>query len=176
MKLNRTVIMTVAAGLLVAGGVGYGLWRRNSGTPSEQSLPGVTVTTNQDMANSDNGGNNSKVTTGSGQSGETNAKLGPPSGAFVSNHQPNLDGDPAPNQMNSTCTSVAEATCEIRFSKGSEVKILGPNKVGANGSISWDWKLQDLGLTEGTWQIEAIARLGSQSATARDSLPLEVGP
>jgi hypothetical protein len=109
-------------------------------------------------------------------SSNPNAALLTPSGNFVSNHRPNLSGSPAPNSMESTCTTTPGATCQILFTRNGVTKSLDAQTTDRNGSAFWSWKLQDIGLTEGSWQIQAKATLNNQTKTANDSLNLEVGP
>lgn len=99
-----------------------------------------------------------------------------PSGNFVSNHRPNLSGSPAPNQMSSTCNTTPGATCQISFSKDGVTKSLPAQTTDKGGSTYWSWKLQDLGLTAGTWKIEAKAMLNNQVRTAIDALTLDIAP
>ena len=119
-----------------------------------------------------NGQNGSQGSTG------TNSTAHPitPTGDFVSNHHPNLSGSPAPNQMTSTCTTTPGATCQITFTNGSTTKFLPVETTDEGGSAYWNWKLQDIGLTAGSWKVEAIAQLGSQTALATDAMPMEVQP
>jgi hypothetical protein len=97
-----------------------------------------------------------------------------PNGVFVSNHHPNLSGSPAPNQINSVCTTTSGASCTIVFTNGSVIKSLPPETTDSGGSAYWTWKLQDIGLTEGTWKVQAKATLGSQTKTANDLMDLVV--
>jgi hypothetical protein len=98
-----------------------------------------------------------------------------PTGTFISNHHPNLSGSPAPNTESSTCTTTPGANCEIRFTNGNITKSLDIKKTDSDGNASWDWNLNDIGLTAGEWIIKAIAINGSKTATATDSMPLNVG-
>lgn len=101
-----------------------------------------------------------------------------PTGEFVSNHHPNLGGSPAPNTMTSVCTTTVGVSCKITFTNTSTgtVKSLPSQTTDAGGSTYWDWKLQDIGLTAGTWKIQAVASYGSQTKTATDIMDLEVKP
>ena len=99
-----------------------------------------------------------------------------PSGNFVSNHRPNLSGTPAPNYMQSICNTTPGAQCQIIFTKDGVAKSLTPQTADRAGAVYWSWKLQDIGLTEGVWQIQAKATLGSQSKLASDAINLEVSP
>lgn len=106
--------------------------------------------------------------------GSPSATLLAPTGNFVSNHYPNLSGSPAPNSMNSSCTSTPGASCTITFTMGGTTKQLPAQTTDRGGSTYWDWKLQDVGLTAGSWQIQAKATLNGQTKTAADAQPLEV--
>lgn len=99
-----------------------------------------------------------------------------PSGTFVSNHNPNLDGDPAPNLIQSVCVTTPGATCTITFTKDGTTKSLPEQTTDSEGATYWDWKVQSIGLTTGEWRIKAVAKLGSQTKTAQDSLNLKVDP
>src|SRR5688572_13906579 len=139
---RKSILITVAILLVVGGAAAYTLWIRQdsdkpgSDTPAtdketelrteeSQAQPGVQVITEE-----------SQKTPPSTSS----ANLEAPSGSFVSNHKASLSSS---NYMNSICRTTAGATCEIRFTKGSEIKVLGPNTVGDSGFVSWNWKLQD---------------------------------
>lgn len=104
------------------------------------------------------------------------AQLIAPRGNFVSNHRPNLGGSPAPNRIASVCTTTSGATCVINFTKDGVTKSLPAQTTDRGGSTYWDWKLQDIGLTEGAWKVTATATLGSQSQSADDAINLEVAP
>lgn len=104
----------------------------------------------------------------------TNAELKDPTGTFVSNHHPNLSGNPAPNEIQSVCVTTSGAYCEITFTKDGITKSLPKQLTDRGGAAYWTWKLQDIGLTKGTWKIQAKATLGSQTKTADDAATLEV--
>lgn len=104
-------------------------------------------------------------------------KLKEPSGPFVSNHNPNLDGNPRPAALNSVCNTTSGASCQIIFTKGSVTKSLPAQTTDKGGATYWNgWKPQDIGLTEGEWKITAKATLGSQATTADDAIPFKVSP
>lgn len=124
----------------------------------------------------------SSSTTNGSQPGDAKSNSGAttslltPSGVFVSNHHPNLGGTPAPYTMSSVCTTTPGATCTIKFTKNGITKSLAARTVDSNGSAYWDWKLQDIGLTAGSWQIQAVATLNGATKTASDIQSLEVSP
>lgn len=97
-----------------------------------------------------------------------------PSGSFVSNHHPNLSGSPAPNTMSSVCNTTPGASCKISFTKDGSTKSLDTQTADANGAAYWNWKLQDIGLAAGTWNIQASANLNGQTKTAADAMDLVV--
>ena len=141
-----------------------------------------TTTTNPQTNNSNSTTNDSGATSspkGGSQTTPTtiNSDITPrePTGTFISNHHPNLSGSPAPNTESSTCTTTPGANCEIRFTNGNITKSLDIKKTDSNGNASWDWSLNDIGLTAGEWSVTAIAINGSKTATATDSVPLSVG-
>lgn len=119
-----------------------------------------------------NNNSNSKNEVGNGQS----QKLRKPSGTFVSNHEPNLSGKPAPNLIESVCVTTPSATCVITFTKDGVTKSLPEQTADAEGATYWTWKLQDHGLTEGDWQVQAQATLGDQEESATDPIKLKVQP
>jgi hypothetical protein len=101
-------------------------------------------------------------------------KLLPPSGTFVSNHEPNLSGSPTPNQLQSTCSTTPGVTCQIFFTKDGVTKSLPAQKTDSGGATYWTWKLQTIGLTEGSWKVTAKSTNGDQTVTSDDAVPLEV--
>lgn len=97
-----------------------------------------------------------------------------PSGVFVSNHRPNISGNPAPSMISSTCTTSAGVDCFIEFRNGEVVKSLSRQKTDANGNTSWFWSISDIGLTQGTWTITAVAANGSLQVKSKDPMDLVV--
>lgn len=106
--------------------------------------------------------------------GSTSTTLIAPSGDFVSDYQPNLSNSPHPNTVNSVCNTTPGAQCMITFTMGSTTKSLPKTTADAGGSVYWTWKLQDIGLTAGTWKIQAVATLSGKTATTNSPLSLEV--
>ena len=60
--------------------------------------------------------------------------------------------------------------------KGSDVKKLDSKTVDSSGSVVWDWDVKDAGMSQGKWKITAVATLNGKTASADDSLSLEVTP
>lgn len=140
---------------------------------SDPNVPGRTTKPG------DNSGNSQPINKegGSGAS-DLSSDIQPvsPTGQFASNHRPNLSGQPTPNAMSSVCTTTPGAHCKLQFQMGGITKELPAQPTDASGSVQWNWTLQDIGLTQGTWTITAVATNGSKSATAVDPIKLEVRP
>jgi cytoskeletal protein RodZ len=114
--------------------------------------------------------------TSAADSTASNQPLISPQGTFVSNHRPNLSGSPRPNSIQSSCVTTPGVVCLISFTKGSIVKSLPAQKTDGGGGTYWSWKLQDVGITEGTWHISVKATIGSQSKVTEDSIDMVVSP
>lgn len=179
-KLALTVIIV----LLALAGIGYALHSKKS---DKQPVTANQYTKGEQAAGRSNAGDtatgssstqvppSSDNNKNSPNSGATGTLLAP-TGNFVSNHDPNLGGHPAPNTETSVCNTTPGATCQITFTKGSTVKSLSAITADSGGAAYWNWKLQTAGLTAGTWQIKAVAKLGGQTKTATDAMNLVVSP
>ena len=96
-----------------------------------------------------------------------------PRGNFASAHKFSLSSQPL---LQSSCETTPKATCEITFTNGSNTVRLAAKTTDDGGAAYWTWKPQDIGITSGTWKIQAIAKMGSTTKTADDALNLEVTP
>jgi len=99
-----------------------------------------------------------------------------PTGTFVSNHRPDLTGQPIERQEQSVCTTIPGASCYIEFIKNGLVEQLATQTADANGSCYWTWDISQAGLTGGSWTVIAVATAGSQTKTTQDSIALVVQP
>lgn len=97
-----------------------------------------------------------------------------PTGDFISNHRPNLSGNPAPNTITSVCTTTPGASCVISFTKDGVTESLSSEVTDRGGSAYWNWKLQDIDLSEGVWHVTAIASMNGQRKSSLDALDLVV--
>lgn len=105
----------------------------------------------------------------------TTTLLTPSADSLVSNHHPNLSGSPAPNTLSSVCTTSPGASCTITFTKDGVTKSLPAQTTDRGGSTYWNnWSLQGIGLTQGSWHIQAVATLNGQTKNISDSMNLEV--
>ncbi len=144
-------------------------------SPTAQATKGEPTNSSKNAPSQTNTGapsTDTKNPTGTG--GASTATLNAPTGDFISNHHPNLSGSPAPNTVQSVCNTTSGATCQITFTKDGVTKSLPAQTTDAGGATYWTWKLQDVGLTAGSWQVQAKATLGSQTKTANDAMALEV--
>lgn len=139
-----------------------------SGTTPETAKPNSSTSTSS-PASSDQPGDQKATPSAS-------ATLVAPHGDFVSNHHPNLSGSPAPNILSSVCSTTAGASCTITFTKDGTTKSLTAQTTDRGGSTYWSWKLSDVGLTAGSWQVTARASLNNQTLSTTDSMTLEVSP
>lgn len=139
-------------------------------TNSKSAQKSTTANAAQSGNTSQTGDNKS----GSGSNTGAVALLAP-SGDFVSNHHPNLGGDPAPNTLSSVCTTTPGATCRINFTKDGVTRSLEPETTDRGGSAYWNnWKLQDVKLTTGGWQVKATATLNGKTLSSDDAMQLVV--
>lgn len=106
----------------------------------------------------------------------SSAPLISPYGDFVSNHQPNLDGQPNPSAVTSVCNTTPGATCYIRFTKGSTSTTLPVKTSDSKGVVYWSWDIKKAALTTGNWTITAVASLNGQTKSSQDQLVLSVSP
>jgi hypothetical protein len=185
-KNFKKVIIAIAATIVVVGGYFVvakiaNLW------PFEQAVETTSIVDGDKTSNDDKNSASSGITsekTRSEDNNPSNSNSGSlpvdvtpnvPVGTFVSNHQPNLSGYPAPSQMSSTCTTTAGAYCLIQFTQDGVIKALPEKQTDSSGNVSWYWQLSDIGLAAGDWQVSAIARNGSLTSTATDGIILKVG-
>jgi cytoskeletal protein RodZ len=179
---RKKIILIVAVVLLLVAGVILYLAQTRTTTNTSPSSTGSTQkskTTTKDSSNSSGSISTPKDSnTTNTPPPQPSSSVTPqiPTGTFVSNHHPNLGGSPAPNEMDSTCTTTAGAYCKITFTNNGAVLSLPSKQADANGNVSWTWKLQDIGLIKGSWTVTAIATNGDKTSSVADPMPLEVQP
>jgi len=183
--LRLTSKPLLLAGLMVVLLIGLAVWalRYRHTTQPIATTPnsGPTVpagrSQNADKQTPSSGGYSSPSSSSGDKTGGTStATLLTPSGAFVSNHHPNLSGSPAPSAEQSVCNTTPGAICYIEFTQGSTTKRLPAQTADANGAVYWTWDVKTNGFSVGSWQVTAVASLNGQTKTANDSLNLEVRP
>ena len=183
---KKKIIITAVAVLLLAGaGTAYAVLGNKDSSENKKS-PEVynptTMNSDSDVPKPDDKDNSgvtqSKNSKDDDGSSAPNSAVAPasPVGTFVSNHHPNLDGSPAPNVENSTCSTTPGVKCQIRFYRNGVTKSLPVQQTSQNGNTSWTWKLQDIGLTQGTWSVTAVAINGDKTASSQDATKLVVLP
>ena len=138
-----------------------------------QTAPPASQSASQSTTNgSIKADNSSSGTPNSSSSPTISGTLIAPSGTFVSNHHPGKNG--APYTEESTCNTTPGANCYIKLTMGSDSKTLATQSTNSDGSTSWNWNVQQAGLTSGSWQVMAVATAGSQTKTTTDPIALEV--
>jgi hypothetical protein len=160
-KIYWIGLAVVAAALLLLAGLELTntthLLHKDSSLATRPTSPHRTANSNTKGEPEPGKGTGSPSGNGDKQPGQADGPLVEPSGVFVSNHHPNLSGHPAPNTLQSVCVTTPGATCTIVFTKDGVTKQL-PNQIAdPGGATYWTWKLQDLGLTTGSWHITAKA-------------------
>lgn len=172
-KTRRTplIVASVVLLLFITAGLFY-LYRSNTLNEADENL----TSTQESGGGITSGKENTKGASNQpAPTPDSNVMPATPTGTFVSNHRPNLSGSPAPNTIASTCTTTPGSECTIEFTKGDITKTLPKKVADVNGNTSWDWKLQDIGLVVGEWQVTAVASNGDNRVKASDSMPLLVG-
>lgn len=132
----------------------------SNGTPNKNDSP----TQQQDQQSGTPSDN--KAT----QQGES-AQLLKPDGTFISTHRVKLSDNP---KLQSNCTTSPSATCTITFTKDNTTKQLPVKSTDAGGSAFWEWDMKSIGLSQGSWKVQAVAKSGPQTQTADDAMTLEV--
>lgn len=175
--------------IVIAGVIAFFIYRSSANKKPATTASQLTKGEKTTDSNKSSGNSSSNGSSTSGLGSQTsddknetsnqpsaNATLIAPTGTFVSNHRPNLGGSPAPNEEQSTCNTTPGATCQISFTYNGVTKSLPAQTADSGGATYWTWDLQDIGLTEGSWQIQATARLNGKTLTGSDALKLEVQP
>lgn len=183
-SIRKKLLFTTLVILLVAGG-GFAWWHKSHSTVKviQTNNHGQAVANPNVPGKEDNG---QDTGTGAGASKDSasnepapsptsSVQPAKPTGQFISNHHPSLSGkNGIPNTETSTCSTTPGVDCQIRFTSGSVTKSLSAQKTDGNGNVIWNWKLQDIGLTVGTWKVTAVAINGGKAASAQDALQLVV--
>lgn len=182
----KWLIIGLTAIILLALGGGYWWYHNHQGKTSA-----TTIKTNNGIAKTNSnvpGSSKQSYNTNSGTTASKNhggnypgsppsptIKPASPTGDFVSNHHPNLSGSPAPNTETSSCTTTPGVQCQIRFTMNGTTIELPAQTTDGNGSTLWsNWTLQSIGLTQGTWQVTAVAINGNNEVSAQDPINLVV--
>lgn len=180
-KIYIIILIALVVLSLLTGG--YFFFFKKSTPPTSTTQTGQKVTSDPNVPGGTNKDSGNEGITTDKNGGTPNppkpantVKPTAPLGVFVSNHHPNLSGTSAPNSLSSTCTTTPSVNCKIQFTKDGTVKELPAKKTDANGNTQWDWTLQEIGLTQGTWQITAVAVNGDLTTTSNDAMALEVRP
>lgn len=181
---NKKIIITTSIILIILLGAGFfvlknhkvsynkkNIGQNNNGqstTPLQSKL-----TPNQSSSSSSPNSSSSTTNSTPNTSTQPNEILIAPTGSFVSNHNPVLS-NPKLDTEQSTCNTSPGATCNIVFTSGSSTISLGSKVANSSGAVNWTWTLQNVGLTQGSWKITAVANLNQQTKSTSDQLMLNI--
>lgn len=180
MKTPVLLLVTAAAVVLAGAAVTVYLVNKHNQKPAataSQNTKGEPAATPVPAPRGNSSSTSDNSTSGASQPGDNKSNsdsdsqvtLASPTGDFVSAHHIKLD-----SQISSVCNTTTAASCTIKFESNGVTKSLKLQTADRGGSTYWDWKAKDIGLTPGTWQISAVATLGSQMKTTADATTLEV--
>lgn len=164
-------------GVLIASGLGvfviYSSRKHASNTavvPKQEQQPGTPTTatnttpsTTPSTATTNPSSNESSAGTASASS-----TLPAPTGQIVNVDQISLSADiksstsPA---LISTCQTIVGASCTLKIS-GAQTYTIQPTSSDGNGQFSFEWNAKTVGLTPGSWNVQAIASKGGQTSSS----------
>ena len=178
-KNKKTLIILAIVALAVVGGAVY--------IKTSQHITGTDTTTQthgnatKQYAPTSGGGSSSSSTSSSGASTTTSSSSGglpAPAGQLLNKQTISLSStDPKtdPN-LESICQTLAQASCDIDLTGPSgQVKTVGAQSTGNNGTVIFDWNAQTVGLTAGKWTVQAVAVKNNLTGTSHSEY-LEVQP
>jgi hypothetical protein len=174
LTLFGVLVVVVLAYFLVGKAHVFGSSESKSETVTAgQSTKGESST---DDSTSNNASSNEGSTTDS-QPGDTKGNsssgtnLVAPSGTFVSAHK----NVPVSAALSSVCNTTVGAQCTIVFTSDAVKKSLVAQATDRGGATYWSsWTPASVGLTPGTWHVQAIASLDGQTKTSDDAVALVV--
>lgn len=137
-------------------------------TDSSKQNPSPAPTSSPNPTSTDTGSQptNDKSST----DGSAPVTLQAPTGNFVSAHKV-----PVNAPLASVCNTTSGVSCQITFTSNGVTKSLPAQTTDRGGSTYWNgWTPSKIGLTAGSWKIQAIATSGNQKQTTDDALTLEI--
>lgn len=171
-KKKKFIIPTIVAVLLLVSGIFY---FQAIKTTEVTSTPSTSPTEDSEAAEqgvSQKNANSTQATTNNDKQISTPSPQGSvaaPQGNFVSNHRVGTS-----DTIESICNTTRGATCDISFTSSNATKSLGRKTVGQDGTASWIWTPASIGLSAGSWQINATATLGDAQNSSKDPRNLEI--
>lgn len=181
---KKLTIIAVVIILLIAALVVFALEYTNKTHffHTEQPAPTASQNTKGEVqTNSDKSSNSGSTTdtpvtspqpnnqkTGSGNSSSTT--LVTPTGDFVSAHNIALN-----TPVTSVCNTTSGATCTITFIKDGVTRSLDKQTTDSGGTSYWfNWTPKSIGLSAGTWKVQANASLNGQTKSAQDAINMVI--
>ncbi len=89
----------------------------------------------------------------------TNTPIQPPAGQLLNVQTVSLSRGPS---LESICQTIANGLCNIRLTQGSVVKYLNSQDTGASGLAIFNWSANEIGLSLGQWEVEAVVTQNSK--------------
>ena len=168
---NKNILIILLIIILIIGG--FFVINKNLLKPKALSGPIKTKDTNINENKSTTSDiQNASDKTSSNNATSSSGELTKPFGTLVSNHRPGQNGSDL--NIQSQCITSPGAKCYIKFTKADVEKKLPERTTDNNGSVFWQWNVKDAGLTEGNWQVTAVASNSSRTISTTDQIPLEV--
>ena len=133
--------------------------------PKSKASPGQGAAVKSGSAGSGSGSPSTATSTqpnppAQTKTGQTTTSIGKPT-VTLSNHNVSLSGS---TTEDSTCQTVAGATCDIRLTgPNGAVKTLGVKAVDGYGGADFVWDVKKEGLAAGQWQVQAVASKGGDT-------------
>lgn len=174
--LTRRKKLLFVASIVVLLAIGaFVFYKMTIETPSVTSTPSTSQEQDQQAAQQGESQKNPASVQSNSQSDKqasgTTSSGAPasPQGNFVSSHRVGLS-----DSIESICATSSGASCQITFTRNGVVKSLDSNVVSSNGSVSWVWTPDSIGLSSGSWEIKAVASQNNLQTEAKDPRNLEV--
>jgi cytoskeletal protein RodZ len=185
--MQAFVLLVMIAAIGIAGYYGYKSWSKpKTANPVVASRPitikgtgqnGQSTKTPSGVSSSFSASTTGTTPTTTAPTPTISGKPSAPSGIFVSDYTPNLNGSPHPNQESSDCVTTPGATCYIEFTQGSTAIELPTELTDSTGTAYWNsWTLQGIGLLSGKWTVTAVAASTNQTVSTQSQDKLEVSP
>lgn len=156
MKKKRTLIILISTVVvLLAGGI-FVLVEHNKKS---------TIQANQSQTQSKNPGGattQTATTPDTNNTATTTRSLPTPTGQILSSATTSLSSGA---MLESTCQTVSGATCDLKLtSPDGTIKYVGAKPVDSSGQVLFDWSAKQIGLSTGTWKVQAITQKDGQTA------------
>lgn len=173
--IQKRLLLVAVLAVVVGGGVlGYKLVNRQPEV-AKPNTKNTISNSNADKTGQDNNSPSAPVSDKNANNTSTGNDLVEPSGSFVSSYSISFSKSKGDN-IESLCNTTPGATCTIQLKKDGVIRTLGPTTANERGNATWNWTLQELNVTPGSWQIVVTAKLDNQTKSVTNLQNLEVSP